>query len=557
MFSDIDESDLTAAAMGESAKRRAEPPMDDAPYFSYVDAHQETYVAQLAEVVAIPGVSAEPARRPDVERTVKWVQSWCDRLGAETRLERLGDQSPGLPLPPVLLASFGDPKADPSKPVLCVYGHLDVQPAYKTDGWDTEPFTLTEKDGVLFGRGASDDKGPVVAWLCAIEALQALGRELPVHLRCVFEGMEESGSVGLPDLVRSLAQPGGFLDASLIDYICISDNYYVGKRKPCLTHGLRGNVYFHVGVECSSKDMHSGVIGGSVHEGMTDLVKLMASLVDGDGTIRVAGIYDDVAEVSEREKRMTAAAAEEFDLEAYKVDIGVAGVTDALLHPTATEILNHRWRYPVLSLHGIEGAFGGEGSKTVIPRNVIAKFSIRIVPDMEPPKVERLVREHLEKEWASLKSPNRLTITVDKAGWPWYRQPDAPNFAAAAAATKRVHGIEPVLTREGGSIPITMVFEEACDATCVLLPIGASDDGAHSQNEKIDRRNFLNGIKLMGCYMGELRRLKQRGGGGGGSGFAAEAAAKRSRAASGAWRRRCKRDPTQYGCECLDCGPMD
>jgi len=359
--------------------------------------------------------------------------------------------------------------------------------------------------------------------------------------------MEECGSLGLPECVQRLAVPGGYLDPAVIDYIVISDNYYVG-RTPCLTHGLRGNVYFHLTVECSTKDMHSGVIGGSVHEAMTDVVKLMSSLVDTDGTITIDGLSDDVAPLTERERAQTQRAAADFDMEAYKVDVGVAGVTDTLLHKSAEEVLLHRWRYPVLSLHGIEGAFDGVGSKTVIPRKVKGKFSIRIVPNMHPEAVEAAVRAHVERVFSKLRSPNICTLTVDKASFPWFREPDVPNFAAAAAAVRRVHGVEPTLTREGGSIPITMVFEEYCDATCVLLPIGASDDGAHSQNEKIDRSNYLAGIKLMGCYMDELAQLPACQ-----SGDTAEAAAKRARTAAREWRRRCKKDPLTYGCECLDC----
>ena len=552
MFSDVDAEDLTAAATGSvSHKRKAAD--DDAEFFAHIDGNSEKYVSRLAELVGIPGVSAEPERRPEVCKTVEWVQKWCDKLGATTRLEHLGDQTFGsgqvLPLPPALLASWGDPVEDPSKPVLVVYGHLDVQPASLADGWNTEPFKLTQIDGKLFGRGASDDKGPVTAWLWAIEAMQALGRPLPVHLRCVFEGMEESGSLGLPELVRRLAVPGGHLDPKLVKHICISDNYYVG-RKPCLTHGLRGNCYFHLSVQCSTKDMHSGVIGGSVHEAMTDLTKLMGSLVGCDGKISVDGIYDDVAPLTDRERALTAEAAADFDLESYKKDVGVDSVTDTLLHGSAEEVLMHRWRYPVLSLHGIEGAFDGFGSKTVIPRKVIGKFSIRIVPKMEPPTVERLVRAHVDAAFAKLKSPNKMELLMERASWWWYRDPDAPNFVAAAAATRRVHGVEPVLTREGGSIPITMVFEEACDATCVLLPIGASDDGAHSQNEKLDLSNYIAGIKLMNCYMDELANLA---GNFNRRAVEAEAAAKRSRTTSGDWRRACKKDPTKYGCECLDC----
>lgn len=201
-----------AHAVGEKRQRPAGAArLDDAKFFAHVDAHAEEYVARLAEFVAIPSVSAEPERRSDVERAVLWYQARCEALGATTTLERVGMQTlqdgTTLLLPPVLLASWGDPAAEPDKPTLVVYGHLDVQPAAKEDGWNTEPFTLTEVEGRLHGRGASDDKGPAVAWLWAIEAYRALGVPLPVHLRCVFEGMEESGSLGLPDLVRRLGAP--------------------------------------------------------------------------------------------------------------------------------------------------------------------------------------------------------------------------------------------------------------------------------------------------------------------------------------------------------------
>lgn len=201
-------------------------------------------------------------------------------------------------LPPVLLARWGN---DPSKPTLLVYGHLDVQPAALEDGWDTDPWKLTEIDGKMFGRGSTDDKGPVLGWLAAVQAYQLAGIPLPVNLRCIFEGMEESGSLGLSDCVRRLAIPGGYLDPETIDFICISDNYYLGKTKPCLTYGLRGNCYFHLTVECAKKDLHSGVAGGSVHEAMTDLVKVLGTLVSVSGKICVDGIDAMVDAVTEAE----------------------------------------------------------------------------------------------------------------------------------------------------------------------------------------------------------------------------------------------------------------
>ena len=175
---------------------------------------------------------------------------------------------------------------------------------------------------------------------------------------------------------------------------------------------------------------------------------------------------------------------------------------------------------------------------------------MRIVPNMHPTKVEELVRKHVYAEYQKLNSPNKINLIVDKAGFPWFRDPNAPNFQAASKATVRVHGVEPCLTREGGSIPITQVFEEVCDATCVLLPIGASDDGAHSQNEKIDRVNLINGIKTLACYIHELSMLpteqnaQQK---------AAAAAAAASRQASNKWRRRCTVDQEMFGCDCLEC----
>lgn len=523
--------------------------MDDEAFFAHVAAHRGTFIERLTEFVAIPGVSAEPERRSDVCVSMQWAKTWLEKLGGAARLEELGLQElpdgTKLPLPPVILAEFG---SDSSKKTLLVYGHIDVQPAKKTDGWNTNPFELTERNGALYGRGATDDKGPVTAWMWVIEAYQKLGLELPVNLRFIFEGMEESGSKGLPELVKRLGGPGKFLDAGAIDYICISDNYWTGKKKPCLTHGLRGNVYFHLEVMCSKKDLHSGVIGGSVHEAMTDLVAIMGSLVDSSGKIRIEGIYDDVVPVTDKERASYDQV--DFDLDTYKLDAGVDGVTDTLLHKTKKDVLMHRWRYPTLSLHGIQGAFDGVGSKTVIPGKVIGKFSLRIVPNMLPDRVDELVRKHVDREWAKLGSPNQMKLTLDKASTPWFREPDDPNFAAGGKATVRVHGMEPCFTREGGSIPITELLEETCDAVCLHFPIGASDDGAHSQNEKIDISNYLNGVKVLGCYIDEIARLPAAPGA---AARAAQAAAAAARQASSKWRRRCKVQLTRFGCECLDC----
>lgn len=167
---------------------------------------------------------------------------------------------------------------------------MDVQPALKEDGWTTEPFVLTNEDGRLYGRGASDDKGPVLCWIHAIEAYQKLNLDLPVNVKFVLEAMEESDSEGLEELLMSIKKD--FL--SNVDYVCISDNYWLGKTRPCLTYGLRGLVYFNVEVECAQKDLHSGVYGGTVHEALPDLCWLLSTLVDKNTHIQIPGIERDV-----------------------------------------------------------------------------------------------------------------------------------------------------------------------------------------------------------------------------------------------------------------------
>lgn len=244
---------------------------------------------------------------------------------------------------------------DPAKKTVAIYGHLDVQPALKEDGWGSEPFVLTERNEKLYGRGSSDDKGPVLGWINAVEAYQKLGLEVPVNIKFIFEGMEESGSEGLDDLLH--ARKAFFKD---VDYVCISDNYWLGTTQPCITYGLRGICYFGLEVECAVKDLHSGVFGGTVHEAMTDLIHLMGMLVDKNGRILVPNVYREVAPLMPSEKEIYDKIT--FDVDAYRADMG----TTKLLHnEEKTALLMHRWRYPSLSLHGIEGAFSDPGQKTV------------------------------------------------------------------------------------------------------------------------------------------------------------------------------------------------
>ncbi|XP_074195939.1 cytosolic non-specific dipeptidase isoform X2 [Rhinolophus sinicus] len=240
--------------------------------FQYINENQDRFVKKLAEWVAIQSVSAWPEKRGEIRRMMEVAAADIKQLGGSVELVDIGMQKlpdgSEIPLPPIVLGTLG---SDPQKKTVCVYGHLDVQPAALEDGWDSEPFTLVERDGKLYGRGATDDKGPVAGWMNALEAFQKTNQEIPVNIRFCLEGMEESGSEGLDDLI--FARKDTFFKD--VDYVCISDNYWLGKKKPCITYGLRGICYFFIEVECSDKDLHSGVYGGSVHEAMTDLITLM------------------------------------------------------------------------------------------------------------------------------------------------------------------------------------------------------------------------------------------------------------------------------------------
>lgn len=248
--------------------------------------------------------------------------------------------------------------------------------------------------------------------------------------------------------------------------------------------------------------MHSGVFGGSVHEAMTDLIHLMSQLVDRSGRILVPGIYDDVAPKLPGEDDLYEKIS--FDLDTFRESLGC----NKLMHDTKTKLLQHRWRYPSLSLHGVEGAFYEPGQKTVIPRKVIGKFSIRAVPNQDPAKVEKQVVDYLTKKFAEWGSPNKMKCYMAHGGKPWTENPHHEHYQAASRATKHVYKVEPDMTREGGSIPVTLTFQEVSGKNVLLLPLGKADDGAHSQNEKLDVRNYIEGSKLLGAYLYEVSQIQ-------------------------------------------------
>jgi len=481
-------------------------------FFTYVDEHKDVYIERLKEAVSIPSVSADRARRQDCFKMVEKYRAMMEGMGITTELRDLGIQERlGIPLPPVIVGRYGE--YDPTKRTICAYSHLDVQPAQKSDGWHTEPFALTEvpataeddaakgyggllSGGQLYGRGTTDDKGPALSWLAVLEAYEALEFSIPVNLCFLIECMEESGSEGLDEVVKKEFAPGGFF--SNVEAICISDNYWLGTKKPCVQYGLRGIVYFYCEVSGPARDLHSGKFGGVVHEPMSDLFQVMASLTGPKGEILIPGVMEAVAPLTDAESKLYDEI--EFDLDSLK---GVAGTHD-LLHPESSKLaMMHMWRYPSLSLHGIEGAHSGQGAKTVIPAKVIGKFSIRLVAHQDPVKVAELVVAHCQQTFAKLGSPNALKVTATQGAKAFTGDPSDENYQAAFRANEAVYGVKPDFVRSGGSIPVTLTMQDT-GRSVVLFPIGRADDGAHGPNEKYDVNQFLGGIKLLGTYLEEF-----------------------------------------------------
>ncbi|KAG8010356.1 Cytosolic non-specific dipeptidase [Nibea albiflora] len=389
-------------------------------------------------------------------------------MGGAVELVDIGEQElpdgQTLALPKVVTAKFG---SDPNKYTVCIYGHVDVQPAKLEDGWATDPYNLTDINGNLYGRGASDNKAPVLAWIHAVEAYQALNIDLPVNVKFVIEGMEETGSNGLDAMI--LAQ---------------RDTFFTDVEGP-------------------KQDLHSGVYGGTVIEPMTDLIGILDTLISPSGKILVPGIREAVAPLSDEEWKMYQDI--QFDIENYKTKIGV----NQLMYSNKVDLLAHMWRYPTVSIHGIEGAFSDPGTKTVIPAKVTAKFSIRQVPNMDPAMVKKQVTDYLHSVFTKRKSPNKLKVTMVIGAKPWLADTQHPLYEAGKAAVKRVFDMDPDLIREGGTIPIARTFQDVTGKSIIMMPIGGFDDGLHSQNEKMSRYNYIEGTKLFIAYLNEVSQIKK------------------------------------------------
>ena len=432
--------------------------------------------AELFELLSIPSISADPAHKPDVQRAAQWLLA---------KLQGMGIRSEVVPTPGHGIV-YGEHLAAEGAPTVLLYGHYDVQPVDPLNLWTTPPFEPTIRDGKVFARGSSDDKGQVLCHLLAIEAFMEATGGLPVNLKIVIEGEEEVGSPNLTPFVEASRE------RLACDAVMVSDSAFFAKGVPSIVYGLRGLAYMEVIAHGPDRDLHSGSYGGAVANPADALAGMIAALHDEDRRIAVPGFYDKV-------RQLTPAEREEYtrlphDEEAYMADLGVDGLQGEAGFSTL-ERLSAR---PTLEVNGIWGGYMGEGAKTVLPAYAGAKISCRLVPDQDPDDIAARVEKRL-RELAP--AGIRLEFVRHHGGRPYLAAPDSPFVEAGKGALEAAFGKRPVMTREGGSIPVVEAFGRLLGAPAVLMGLGLPDDNLHSPNEKLDLEQFHKAIEAATQFM--------------------------------------------------------
>ena len=451
--------------------------------FEYLEQNQDRFIRELCELVRFPSVSAQPQHKEDLNRCAQWLFEHCQSLGLQARL----CPTPGNP---VVIAQT--PRSGAKRPHFVIYGHYDVQPAEPLELWKTPPFEPRIEGRALYGRGASDNKGQHFAHLKAVEAYLKTGTELPCDLTFLLEGEEEIGS---PSLAGVLKQNRAELRC---DAVIISDNAIPSPKHPALTYALRGIIALEIELQGPAMDLHSGLFGGAVDNPAMALCQLLARLRDNRGRVAIPGFYDDVAPLSAFERKQLARLP--VTDSAFQKFLGVPQLFGEKGY-TSTE---RRTSRPTLEINGLTSGYQGEGSKTIIPSWARAKLTFRLVPNQAPEKIRKLVTAHLR----GLCPPTvRMKITSSHGGEPYLVSPQSPHAQAALRALKSAFNAEPMLTREGGSIPIVTEFKRQLHADALLLGLGLPDDNPHSPNEKFDLDCFAKGMRLGACLWQEMAKV--------------------------------------------------
>jgi acetylornithine deacetylase/succinyl-diaminopimelate desuccinylase-like protein len=445
---------------------------DSRDVLARIEAEKATYLEELKDFIRIPSISTDPQYAGEVRRAADFLVGKLQAAGLTAeRIETAGH--------PLVYAEW---LGAPGKPTVLFYGHYDVQPADPIELWRHPPFEPTEEGDLLVARGATDDKGQSFAHVKAVAAMLAERGSLPVNVKFLIEGEEESGGQAIEEYVR---QDGGKRLAC--DCVMISDSSLFAPGQPSMVYGLKGLCYLEMKVTGPNRDLHSGTYGGAVRNPLNALADIVSKLRDPEtGEILIPGFYDDVRPVEDWERKEFASLP--FDEAAYREDLGV----DALYGEEGYTTRERTSVRPTCDVNGIFGGYMGKGAKTVLPSWGGAKVSMRLVPDQEPKKIARLFEDYVKSI-----APSGVTVEVSylHGADPVVIEVQGPLVEAAMEAMKEIWGARPVRIREGGSIPIVSTFSQVLGVPALLLGFGLNDDNLHSPNEKFNISHYYNGIR--------------------------------------------------------------
>src|SRR6056297_436503 len=437
----------------------------------YIQENAKSFEEQLFHFLRIPSVSTDSKHKGDVKKAAQFLIDQLNEIGLDKVTLHETDGHP-------IITAEKCPHED--QPTVLIYGHYDVQPSDPDELWKTPPFEPTVKEGRVYARGASDDKGQSFTHVKAIEAYMKTGTDLPVNVKFILEGEEEIGS---PNLIPFIQSNKELLEC---DMVLISDTAMFGEDQPSITYGLRGLAYMEVHVTGPNRDLHSGVFGGAVENPANALAEIIAKLKDEDGVIQIPGFYDDVEPMTDEMRE--AYNKLPFDEEGYKKDLNLKAVHGEKGYST----LERASARPSLDVNGLWSGYQGEGAKTVLPAKAGAKISMRLVPDQNPKEIAKLFTDYVK----SL-APNTLTVEVEEhhGGHPVVIDLDFYGLKAAAKAFEEVYNKDVLFAREGGSIPIVADFKKVLEVNSILMGFGQTKDALHSPNESFSLKDFHRGIQ--------------------------------------------------------------
>jgi acetylornithine deacetylase/succinyl-diaminopimelate desuccinylase-like protein len=437
---------------------------------SYLRSQQARYLDELLDFLRIPSVSSLPEHAADVERAAAWVAARLQAAGIEhVQVLPTGGH-------PVV---YGDWLHADDKPTILIYGHFDTQPVDPIELWDSPPFTPVVRDGRVYARGATDDKGNMLTPILAVEALLKAEGTLPVNLKFLFEGQEEIGSPQIPAFVAAQR------DLLACDLVVSADGGQWSESEPVLLVGLRGGCAVQIDVQGAKTDLHSGEYGGAIQNPIHALVQILASLHAPDGRILVEGFYDDVADLSAEARASLAAVP--FDEQQYLAKLGLS----ALHGEPGYTTYERTWTRPTLEINGVGGGFQGSGIKTVLPNAAHAKITCRLVPNQNPIAIAQHVVAHVRKH-----APPGVTVHAEPmafCAYPYMMPDDHPGNIAARDVLMELYGRAPYVVRTGGSVPIVMIFLHNLGVHTVTFGFGLPDEQIHAPNEFFRLASFERG----------------------------------------------------------------